>query len=271
MNETRYDPDWLKNLNKAKVSWRAAEKFKFFQKQKSDKLIIVFTGQGKSVMFDFYKTFGPQNNINSDTLFFCDINDGFYLNGIQGYSMSPEETCERISDLWNTYKYKQIIFIGTSMGGFAAIMHALYLKNTKCKIKVLVFNPYTEITNKEYKNMLKKIRAETLFYLQQRGIARKNAIELILNYQNKYLKLKDIINDYVQNNHDNYLDNSISFHVVHGTNKEEMDRVNNLKELKNIFYIPFEIKQHNIAGELKKQNLLLGLIDSTLELSNDYV
>lgn len=256
-----YSQNWLEFLNKNKVSWEAAKKFKFFDNN-SDQLSIIFTGQGKYVLFDFFKIFGPLSNKKLDSLFFCDINDGFYLSGVQGYSKSIEETCENIIKLANKKKYKSIYFIGTSMGGFAAIMHSLFLKNlqTVKNIKTIVFNPYSSIGKNEYLNMLKKIKPEIIFLCQQRGIPRQKAIYLILNYQEKYLNLETIINQHSFNENILY-----SYKIVHGNEHIELERCSLLKRLPNSDFQMFNIKSHNIAGELKKQKKLIPILESFIE------
>lgn len=258
---TEYSENWLKHLNKEKTSWEAAKKFKFFENQ-SDKLCIIFTGQGKFVLFDFFKIFGPISNKKLDSLFFCDLNDGFYLSGVQGYSKSIEETCENISKLANEKKYKSVYLIGTSMGGFAAIMHSLFLQNlsTVQQIKTIVFNPYSSIQKKEYNNMLKKIKPEFIFFCQQRGIPKQYAIHLILNYKDKYLNLENIIQ-----NHSFHKNIEYNYKIIHGNPHIELDRCSLLRGLPNSCFEQYEISNHNIAGELKRQNKLIPILESFLK------
>lgn len=260
--DKKYSEYWLQHLNKEKTSWEAAKKFKFFDNQ-SNKLCIIFTGQGKNVMFDFFKIFGPKSNKKLDSIFFCDLNDGFYLSGVQGYSKSVEETCDNIIKLANQKEYESIYFIGTSMGGFAAIMHSLFLKNlqTVKKISTIVFNPYTSIEKKEYNNMLKKIKPEIIFFCQQRGIPRQQAIELILNYKKEYLNLESIINNTILLDNIKYTNS-----VIRGTPEIEMQRCSLLKNLSNLQLFQYPILEHNIAGELKKQNLLLPLLEKLIDV-----
>jgi hypothetical protein len=257
-----YSEDWLQHLNKEKTSWEAAKKYKFFDNN-SDELVVIFTGQGKLVMFDFYKIFGPVSNKKLDSLFFCDLNDGFYLSGVQGFSKSVEETCEKISDFANKKNYKKISFIGTSMGGFASIMHSIYLKNlqTVKQIKTMVFNPYTSIGKVEYNGMLKKIKPDIIFFLQQRGIPRAQAIELILNYKQEYLNLDHIINNNI------FLENiEYTYMVIHGDVEVEIKRCNKLKNLPNLQKLKFPIAQHNIARVLKQENLLLPILEKFVNI-----
>jgi hypothetical protein len=257
-----YNDEWLQHLNKEKTSWEAAKKYKFYDNN-SNELVVIFTGQGKFVMFDFYKIFGPVSNKKLDSLFFCDLNDGFYLSGVQGFSKSVEETCEKISDFANKKKYKKISFIGTSMGGFASIMHSMYLKNlqTVRQIKTIVFNPYTFLEKREYNKMSEKIKSDIIFFLQQRGIPRSQAIELILNYKQEYLNLDRIINNNI------FLENiEYTYMLIHGNAKIEIDRSEKLKNLPNLEKLEFPIQDHNIAKVLKQQNLLLPILEKFVNI-----
>jgi hypothetical protein len=106
---------------------------------KTDHIIIYFTGMGRSVMFEWEGT-SNRLNLNADALFFVDNKDLFYKNGIDNFSNNEDETITKILEYG---KYKRYDFIGSSMGGYAAISHSRKLsKKINAEINILVFNAY---------------------------------------------------------------------------------------------------------------------------------
>ena len=121
--------------------------FKHIRRQGAEKLVVSFTGMGKRVPFDFYKTF---TNLDEkyDVLFLSDPNEKFYTKGVRGFADTEK-------DIWmNILKlglYKKYYFVGTSMGGYAAAYHgnalAHYAEHHFApQINLLLLNPYIDPT-----------------------------------------------------------------------------------------------------------------------------
>ena len=100
ITEEKYDSGWLSYLDKYKCTESEIRKFKFFEKQNSDTLLICLSGTGKFVLFDFYNTFAKKDICkNIDVLFALDKNKIFYLTGISGLSSSADQTVQKIIEL----------------------------------------------------------------------------------------------------------------------------------------------------------------------------
>ena len=118
----------------------------FFEDNNSDTLIITFAGMGwKNCLptFIFYNFLKAYNNVNK--LFFRDIKTRYYLLGLKNNTNDLEETIEFIKSLVNKKKYKKIISIGCSAGGYAAILFGHLLNFNK----VIAFSPQTVLNNKK--------------------------------------------------------------------------------------------------------------------------
>jgi hypothetical protein len=120
--------------------------FKHIRREGATKLVVSFTGMGKAVPFDFFKTFTCLGN-DYDVLFLSDPQCRYYTRGVKGFA-------ETENDIWmNIFKlgrYKDYYFVGTSMGGYAAIYHgcalADYAETTfdDYHVHILVLNPYMD-------------------------------------------------------------------------------------------------------------------------------
>jgi hypothetical protein len=136
--------------------------------KENDTILISFTGYaplpGLLQNFDF-KTIIINNFKDIDKHFYIDRNQCSYHKGIQGISNNIEETT---SYLENEIKnYKNIIFIGISSGGYAAILFGSLLNITK----VIAFIPQTILFkkdqgyNEKYIDLLPLINNTTKYYL----------------------------------------------------------------------------------------------------------
>ena len=132
----------------------------------SDKLIVSFGGclqhfKDKQT-FEFYN-FLNKNFSSYDKYFYIDIHFKWYHKGIDGISSNIDET---IIYLKNIVKdYKEVCFVGTSAGGYAAILFGSVLNINK----VLAFIPQTIIEgddlNTSYTNLNNVINKTTRYYL----------------------------------------------------------------------------------------------------------
>lgn len=199
---------------------------------------------------------------NMDVMFMVDVVNFFYLSGVQGYSNSLLETIEKLSKLCLDKKYKKLYFIGTSMGGYGAILHALLFPKLDGieEIKCLVFNPYTEIITADFELAKKIFTNEAIFYMQQRGIQKEACYKLLLSYNENFLSLKKVIKNYQYQEH-----GKTSIEVIYGREKVEIQRVSNLIGFKDLKLNDYDIKDHNIAGELCKQKLLTTIIKNFIK------
>ncbi len=217
----------------------------FFEDNNSDILVISFGSMGRDrnliASFNFYNLL--EDNKLIDKIFFRDFKSNYYLTGLKNSTNDLQGTIDLIKRLSSKKKYRKIISIGSSAGGFAAILFGHLLKFSK----VIVFNPQT-VLSKE-----KEIELNDNFYTvdickQLRGLNPSNCL-----FQNS-LNLKNLIP--FQTKVD-----------LHYSNHSEID-TNHAKfiEHKNCHLIKHNSYSHLLALELRDSKNLKGIIEKSLDI-----
>jgi hypothetical protein len=132
----------------------------------SDTLIISFASHDKKIgiikIFEF-SNFLEKNFGNISSYFFIDKYINSYHNGIYGITSNIDETVEYLKTVINPYK--NIICIGTSAGGYAAILFGSLLNITS----VIAFIPQTirfsKNVDEKYRDIAPYINSSTKYYL----------------------------------------------------------------------------------------------------------
>jgi len=111
-------------------------------------LIISFGGMAGQFYgtppFEFLNFLSAEYKKKIDLYFYIDVNQCWYHKGIEGISKDINTTVLYLKNKINKKKYKNVIFIGTSSGGYASI-----LLGSLCSVNnVLAFIPITTYKNK---------------------------------------------------------------------------------------------------------------------------
>jgi hypothetical protein len=131
------------------------------------KLIISFSGQGKGMgtlpQFEFVN-FLEKNFHSFEKHFYLDMYNKWYHKGIEGISKNIKETTEYLRE--KIKGFEEVIFIGSSAGGYAAILFGSLLKVDK----VIAFKPQTIVDilsdmNSDYRNINKFIQPHTKYFI----------------------------------------------------------------------------------------------------------
>ena len=115
--------------------------------------------------FDFFN-YLPNNFKNVDLHFYGDLDEYCYHKGIQGISHNIESTVKYLKEKINN-RYKKVIFMGLSGGGYAAILFGSLLNVDH----VIAFFPTTilvqnrENYDKKYKDLRPYINKITQYHL----------------------------------------------------------------------------------------------------------
>jgi hypothetical protein len=179
----------------------------------SEILIISFTSQGKTIRdvqsYDFFN-FLENKFSYASRYFYLDIHRSCYHKGIQDKSTNIPETVEYLKH--KVKKYKQVIFIGLSSGGYAALLYGSLVGVSH----VIAFFPQTILRspniNEQYRDISKYINDTTNYHLYG-DLSKTNAIdchhishcERIAHHENVYLTKKSYINlKYMRDNGELY-------------------------------------------------------------------
>jgi hypothetical protein len=135
----------------------------FIKKGHNTTLIISFggcqSGMGGLALFEF-KNFLEKHFSDYDRLFYIDKHKDWYQKGIEGISRNVDETVSHIKTKINGYK--RVICIGSSAGGYAAILFGSLL-NVDI---VITFNAQTFLKRPRYTTNLRTvINTKTVYHL----------------------------------------------------------------------------------------------------------
>ena len=140
---------------------------KIYTSINNNKLIVSFSGQKSRmdtiVQFEFVK-FLAENFNNYDRHFYLDKYCKWYHRGIDKISTNIDETILYLKNIID--KYDEVIFIGNSAGGYAAILFGSLLNIDK----VIAFKPQTILEpqiyiDDKYINLQQHINSTTKYYI----------------------------------------------------------------------------------------------------------
>ena len=119
----------------------------YFEDNNSDILLISFGIMGREweliPSFNFYNLF--KNDKSFDKLFLRDLERNYYLTVLKNSTDNLSETIDLIKKLSSAKRYRKKVSIGSSAGGFAAILFGNLLNFSK----VIAFNPQTVISEEK--------------------------------------------------------------------------------------------------------------------------
>lgn len=132
-------------------------------------LIICFGGMalhfGKIPPFEFLRYLSSTFTDKCDLYFFKDLHQCWYHRGLQNITSTIDETVFYINKIIQDGNYEKIIFMGTSAGGYAAILFGSLCQNVN---NVIAFYPQTILKNPidlNYSNLKNKINDHTKYLL----------------------------------------------------------------------------------------------------------
>lgn len=199
-------------------------------------LVITFGGIRQGVGMPVFEFQNILKKYNCHQVFIRDSKQAWYQNGVMGYE-SIEILKAKLETITNGYP--NVIFIGNSMGGFAAIMFGVLLNITK----VIAFSPQTFI------DRLRRWR-----YGDKRWSTQIK--EVHLSKINKKTNLKNIIR----------ITNHTTIINVYYSNSDKLDKVHaeRLNLLENVVLNSYNYGGHNLIKEMRANNELLKVLDEHL-------
>lgn len=208
---------------------------------KTKKLYIFFGGINGKIggipPFEFYQT---SKLLNASKIFLRDLDQAWYQTGLPGLTKNCFETKELILKKILEIQPKDTIFVGNSMGGFAAILFGVLIG----KGRVVAFSPQTFISLR--KRFLKRdSRWNTKIY--------KTYLKSF--YKKHIYDLKNIMKVYPQN--------KVNINVYVSLN-DKMDclHAENISQFDNVKLNKLSFGNHGVVKSLRNQ----GKLDKILEI-----
>lgn len=139
----------------------------------SDKLIVCFSSSQPNredlLTFEFHNYLSSLYDGKVDMMFYVDRASDFYHRGLPGITSDVEGTAEYLAAIIKNGKYNNVIFMGVSAGGYAAILFGS-LCNTE---HVVAFIPVTKLddasglrySDVRYKDLKRVINDKTNYVL----------------------------------------------------------------------------------------------------------
>ena len=199
----------------------------------SSTLLVIFGGIHQGIGVPQYEFQKSLKIVLSDKLFIKDNKQCWYQKGVKGYeSIACLESFLR--SFIEEKKYKKIVFIGNSMGGYISILLGVKLNIDA----VIAFSPQSFI------GVLKKIWNSDFRWLKQ-SIKANLSPKAILDLKNELKSYKSVT----------------KIQIYYG-NKHLKDSLHSerLGCLPNMELIPIESKNHNIVRQLRDNNKLIPII-----------
>ena len=217
----------------------------YFEDNDSDILLVTFAGMGwkNSIpTFIFHNFLKEYKNI--DKLFLRDIKCRYYIQGLFNSAINLRETIDLIKKLTTVKKYKKIVAIGTSAGGYASILFGHLLGFDK----VVAFAPQVVINKNKDLLIEDKCNApQTCKWL--------SSLNIEDDFYQSCLDLKNFLP----------LNTKVDIHYAKDANNGADKKHALYLESKNCKLIEHEGKQHMIALELRNNAKLKIIIDELIK------
>lgn len=220
------------------------------RKPDSDSLIIAFTGNAEGMMMDTFEFFAVTNTLNCNRILLKDPTKRVYLRGIGGNLNSLNKLLHQLKSDIESINPKAVSVIGTSGGGYAAILYGHLLKANF----VHAFGPTTQINSMSI-SQRKKLKTN---YKRFIGYFFK-LIGLYLLHPKlcKFLDLKKALSQY--NGITNY-----NIYVCEGHTQDVL-AANHLKDCENLKIFKQPCNVHNVVRCMLKSQKLMTI----LSVNND--
>lgn len=210
----------------------------------SSKLYIFFGGivvspDAKPVL-EFYGA--AHKHVDSSKIFLRDFEQCWYQSGLKGYTHDIPSTKEFLKNKIEEINPDKVIFVGNSMGGWAAILFASMIGN----VDVIAISPQSDIT------LFKTLRYKKKPTKKMRNAYRKNLFKKsTLNLKPWLKKTMPGVNVTVYVAKNSYMDMVDALHI---------------KDIPCVKLHVFEDGGHLLVAKLKEDNLLDPILNQTFHV-----
>ena len=108
----------------------------------SKKLYFIFGGVASGIGMPPFEFAKASNILQESKVFVRDLSQCWYLTGIPGISTSLDGTVKYFKEIIETHRPSEVVMVGNSMGGWAAILFASFIDNASA----VAFSPQTFIS-----------------------------------------------------------------------------------------------------------------------------
>ena len=194
----------------------------------SKNLLVTFGGISQGIGIPVFEFFNSVKELDCDKIFIRDFHQGWYQKGVDDHIDSVQGLTDYLQQTIDKHNYQKVLFMGNSMGGYAAILFGNLLQVDQ----ILAFAPQTFISSR--------------MRLRHLDFRWKNQMKRIQSYKKEqphYFNLKDFLN-----NDTRYIPTNIYYSPKH-----RLDRLHaeNLKGMDNVTLHPIEKGGHAVVKTLR--------------------
>lgn len=213
-----------------------------FENVGSKQLLVTFGGIRQGIGMPVYEFNNTLKDIACDKVFIKDINQAWYHKGINEKTKNILELKKLLEKIINENQYTNVIFIGNSMGGYAAILFGILLNVNF----VLAFSPQTFID-----------KSNRFWYKDKRWGKEIRGVYINNAYQRKFYNLKKNLKK---------LNYSTQIDVFY-SNKNVLDKLHSERLIKqqNVILHSYDKGNHNIIKVLRDEGELIKIIRNRIE------
>lgn len=213
----------------------------------SKTLLITFAGISGAVGLYPFEFFKITRGFDVDKIFIRDLEQSWYHKGMRGIGTSIEESAKYLRSIIKKNRYKKVVCLGNSMGGYAAILIGHLIKADT----VLSFSPQTFLDAKNREKYKDNRWQEQISNLPKKIKA-------------KYLDLSKLP---VSSN------DKTKFNIYYSLDERiDVEHVNNIKDLKNVESFSYENGGHQLVQFLKRSgDLYIILRNHLTKFSKDRI
>lgn len=209
------------------------------EQSKSDALLVIFGGIKQGVGLPIFEFRNVLKNIKCDKVFVRDQSQAWYHKGLDFQTPNLSMVKDLLQNIISANNYKQVIFLGNSMGGYAAILFGSLLGVSS----VVSFSPQSfigRITRYYHKDKRWKEQISNV-YKNNRGQKRHYDLKYVLNKTQK---------------------NLVTLHIYYSTN-HRLDKIHaeRLSSFNNVVLHPYDTNHHNLVKELRDRNILIKILE----------
>lgn len=211
----------------------------------SKTLLITFAGISGAVGLYPFEFFKITKGFDIDKIFIRDLEQSWYHKGMKDISNSIEDSAKYLKSIIKANKYKKVVCLGNSMGGYAAILIGYLIKADI----VLSFSPQTFLDEKNREKYKDNRWQEQIAALPK-------------NIDEKYLDLSKLLRP-----------NKTKINIYYSLQERiDVEHVNKIKNLKNVNLFAYENGGHQLVQFLKKsKDLYIILRNHLTKFSEDRV
>jgi len=210
------------------------------KQQDSDVLLVIFGGIRQGIGLPSFEFKNVLNEVPCNKLFLRDFKQAWYHYGISNDINSIELLQRFLENEISFNNYKKVVFLGNSMGGYAAILFGTLLNVSR----ILAFSPQTFIDKRN-----------RFLHRDKRWKQEINTIYNIKNNKRENLDLKLLL----EKNKDKLVSTTIYYSKHH---KLDMKHCERLKGVSHFDLKPYDSESHNIVRQLRDEGQLIRIINS---------